>query len=170
MLSPCARLLPATNPVQMMPSKSRAATREAMSLFLRGSELRLAASLQSVKQLLWKGEDTCRYLYRCARESESVIHWSLTGNRHQAHTCPVFCVSCQKYVFELHPRGPVFIKAFSFHEKYSARLIYTPQRDSPFKSTSRFQQMLYVFLFTDALCASSLCLHPKYWHLATLQS
>lgn len=95
-------VLPDAKPTQMMPSKRRAATREAMSPFLRRSELGLAASesfFRSVKVLLWGGELQV-YLCSRTRESESVIraHWleMLAAGSHvpgqlPLHSSALFC-------------------------------------------------------------------------------
>lgn len=69
-------VLPDANPTQMTPSKSRAATREAMSpFFFRGCELRLAASVslfRRVKVLLWEGEQQV-YLYLQKRKRKFAL-------------------------------------------------------------------------------------------------
>lgn len=156
----------------MIPSKSRAATREAMSLCLRRIRAQVGCVFGSVELLLWLEEDTCRYLYRCARESESLIHWLEIGKKNATRLTRVPCLLCLAklflYVLEDASLGPVFIKALVFHEKFSPRLTHAQQWDAPFKSTSRFQQLLYgvVFLFSlyqylDFILLQT-CKHPSF--------
>lgn len=103
-------VLPAANSAQTTTSRSRAATREAMSPFLRRSELRSAASesLQECGGVAVR-VGCCRCIYAPIKESESVIcaHWlemvkKLAPDSHVPSQLP------------LHSSTPLFFHAWIF--------------------------------------------------------
>lgn len=159
----------------MTPSRSRAATREAMSPFPRRlvSSAWLPVSSRARRCCCGEGEARRRCIYAGVQAKAKVSPVPMTGNgRKLAHvsgwllylfTPPLFCVPCQNFpVFLGSSLRPVFFRAIVFWEKYLLhfiRSVFALKWRSPFISTSTAAVCLlcstvyYLLIF--------LCIHFK---------